>query len=82
MRAAANQLKPTSRRKCPSLRWSSPPPAQCTRKASRMMAKMTTTTQKKNTMIPGMAYPATALVLATAVSYPPAQVLSDAEVQG
>jgi hypothetical protein len=43
---------------------------------------MTTTTQKKNTMMPGMAYPATALVLATAVSYPPAQALFDAEVTG
>jgi hypothetical protein len=25
--------------------------------ASRMMARITTTTQKKNTMMPGMAYP-------------------------
>ena len=50
--------------------------------ASRMMATMTTTTQKKNTMMPGMAYPAIALVLATAVSYPLAQVLFDAEVHG
>ena len=31
------------------------------------------TTQKKNTTMPGMAYPATSLVLATAVSYPPAR---------
>jgi hypothetical protein len=46
------------------------------------MATMTTTTQKKNTTMPGMAYPATALVLATAVSYPPAQALFDAEVSG
>jgi hypothetical protein len=30
-----------------------------------------TTTQKKNTMMPGMAYPATVLALATATSYPP-----------
>jgi hypothetical protein len=28
------------------------------------------TTQKKNTMMPGMAYPATVLALATAPSYP------------
>jgi hypothetical protein len=34
-----------------------------------MMARTTMTTQKKNTMIPGIAYPATVLV-ATAVSYP------------
>jgi hypothetical protein len=33
------------------------------------------TTQKKNTMIPGMAYPATVLALATAVSYPPATAI-------
>jgi hypothetical protein len=39
--------------------------------ASRMMARTTMTTQKKNTMIPGMAIPATLLV-ATAVSYPAA----------
>src|SRR6185437_1946360 len=38
--------------------------------ASRMMAKRTTTSQKKNTTIPGMAYPATSLVLATAPGYP------------
>jgi hypothetical protein len=43
--------------------------------ASRMMAKMTMTTQKKNTTMPGMAYPATVLALATAVSYPLAQPL-------
>jgi hypothetical protein len=48
----------------------SPPPAQCTMNASRMMARMTTTNQKKNTTIPGMAYPATLLALATASSYP------------
>ena len=46
------------------------------------MATMTTTTQKKNTMTPGTAYPAIALVLATAFGYPPAQVSFDAEVQG
>jgi hypothetical protein len=63
-------VKPTFRTKCPSLRLSAAPPAQCT---------MTTTTQKKNTMMPGMAYPAIALVLAAAVSYPSAQILFDAE---
>jgi hypothetical protein len=31
---------------------------------------MTTTSQKKNTTIPGMTYPATLLGLATASSYP------------
>jgi hypothetical protein len=35
-----------------------------------MMARIATTTQKKNTTMPGMAYPAIALVLATAASYP------------
>jgi hypothetical protein len=39
--------------------------------ASKMMARIATTTQKKNTMMPGMAYPATVLALATATSYPP-----------
>jgi hypothetical protein len=39
--------------------------------ASKMMARMTTTTQKKNTTMPGMAYPATVLAPATATSYPP-----------
>ena len=35
------------------------------------MARTTTTSQKKNTTMPGMAYPATVLVLvATAASYP------------
>jgi len=34
------------------------------------MAKMMTTSQKKNTTIPGIAYPATSLVLATAPGYP------------
>jgi hypothetical protein len=47
-----------------------PPPAQCTTYASRMMTRMTTTSQKKNTTIPGMTYPATLLGLATASSYP------------
>ncbi len=51
--------------------WSTPPPAQCTMDASKMMARITTTTQKKNTTMPGMAYPATVLALATAPSYPP-----------
>src|SRR5215467_2713952 len=39
--------------------------------ASRMMARMATITQKKNATMPGMAYPATVLALATATSYPP-----------
>jgi hypothetical protein len=39
--------------------------------ASKMMARITTTTQKKNTMMPGMAYPAMVLALAMATSYPP-----------
>lgn len=34
------------------------------------MAKMMTTSQKKNKTIPGMAYPATSLDLATASGYP------------
>jgi hypothetical protein len=38
--------------------------------ASKMMARIMTTIQKKNTMMPGMAYPATVLALATAASYP------------
>ena len=66
----ADQVNPTFRPKCPSLRLSTPPPAQCTMNASRMMARMITTTQKKNTMMPGMAYPATVLALATATSCP------------
>src|SRR5215469_5082551 len=66
-----DQVKPTFMAKCPSLRLSTPPPAQCTMNASRMMARITTTTQKKNTMMPGTAYPATVLALATAPSYPP-----------
>jgi hypothetical protein len=56
--------------KCPTLRFSTPPPAQWTMNASKMMARMTTTTQKKNTTMPGMEYPATDLVLATGASYP------------
>jgi hypothetical protein len=34
------------------------------------MARITTTNQKKNTMIPGMAYPATVLALAMGPRYP------------
>lgn len=56
--------------KCPSLMLSTPPPALWTIQASKMMAKITTTTQKKNRTIPGMAYPATLLALATFASYP------------
>jgi hypothetical protein len=44
------------------------------------MASMTTTNQKKNTMIPGIAYPATVLALATASSYPAPPDLSAAGV--
>jgi hypothetical protein len=39
MAAAANQVKPTSRLKWPSLICAMPPPAQCTIQASRMMAR-------------------------------------------
>jgi hypothetical protein len=35
------------------------------------MARIATTIHRKNTTMPGMAYPATLLVLATAASYPP-----------
>ena len=46
--------------------------------ASRMMARMTTTNQKKNTTMAGMAYPATVLDLATAASYPlPSRLFGD-----
>jgi hypothetical protein len=38
--------------------------------ARRMMARMTTTSQKKNTTIPGIAYPATDLALATGTQLP------------
>ena len=69
--AGTHQVKPTSRTKCPSLRSSVPPPAQCTMYASRMMARITTTNQKKNTTMPGIAYPATLLALATGANYPP-----------
>jgi hypothetical protein len=47
--------------------------------ASKMMARMATTTQKKNTMMPGTAYPATVLALATTASYPPPRILFGAE---
>ena len=75
----ACQVKPTFRMKCPSLSCSTPPPAQCTMNASKMMARMTTTNQKKNTMMPGMAYPATVLALATTASYPQARNSFEAE---
>ena len=67
-RHLVDQVKPTCRTKCPSLTLNSPPPAKCTIHASKMMARIATTTQKKNTTMPGMAYPAT--VLATANSLP------------
>ena len=57
-----------------------PPPAQCTMDASRMMIRMMTTNQKKNTTIPGMVCPATVLALATASSYPAPPGLSAAGV--
>jgi hypothetical protein len=41
-----------------------------------MMTRITTTNQKKNTTIPGIAYPATDLALATASSYPAPPELS------
>jgi hypothetical protein len=40
------------------------------------MTRITTTSQKKNTTIPGMTYPATLLGLATASSYPAPSGLS------
>src|SRR5215831_19824227 len=69
--AGPDQVKPTFKTKSPSLSLSTPPPAQGTMKASQLMARITTTTQKKNATMPGMAYPATVLALATATSYPP-----------
>src|SRR6266702_535706 len=54
-----------------------PPPAQCTIQASRMMARMITTSHTKNSTIPGMAYPLMVLVLATTASYPPGPDLID-----
>src|ERR1700750_1302538 len=56
--------------KCRSRKCRTPPPAQCTMYASRMMTRITTTSQKKNTTIPGMTSPATLLGLAPASSYP------------
>src|SRR5690348_5037481 len=50
--------------------------AQCTMNARRMMTRITTTNQKKNTTIPGIAYPATVLALATDSSYPAQPELS------
>jgi hypothetical protein len=66
----AGYVKPTFKMKCPSRRFRTPPPAQCTMNARRMMTRITTTNQKKNTTIPGMAYPATVLALATAFQLP------------
>jgi len=40
------------------------------------MTRITTTNQKKNTTIPGIAYPATVLALATDFSYPAPPELS------
>src|SRR5690348_9080346 len=50
--------------------------AQWTMNARRMMTRITTTNQKKNTTIPGIAYPATVLALATDSSYPAQPELS------
>jgi hypothetical protein len=50
--------------------------------ASKMMAKKTTTNQKKNTTMPGMAYPATVLALAMTASYPQPFDLFGDETQG
>src|SRR5580693_10608695 len=66
----ADQVKPTFRTKCPRRRFMTPPPAQCTMNARRMMASIATTSQKKKTTIPGIEYPATDLTLATGPSYP------------
>jgi hypothetical protein len=46
-----------------------------------MMTRITTTNQKKNTTIPGIAYPATDLALATVFSYPAPSDLSSAARQ-
>lgn len=69
-RAPGDYVKPTFRMKCPSLRLRTPPPAQWTMNASRMIARTATTIQKKNTTIPGTAYPATVLALATGRQLP------------
>src|SRR6266851_10352840 len=77
MAAASDQVKPTFRMKWPNLISAMPPPAQCTIQASRMMARMITTSHIKNNAIPGMAYPLMVLVLATTASYPPMPDLID-----
>ena len=46
------------------------------------MTRMTTTNQKKNTTIAGIAYPPTVLALATPRSYPAPPGLSATGVQG
>jgi hypothetical protein len=48
--------------------------------ASRMMTRITTTNQKKNTTIAGIAYPPTVLALATPGSYPAPPGLSATDV--
>lgn len=65
----ADQVKPMFRTKCPALRLRRPPPAQWTMAASRMMARTTMTTQKKNQTMPGIAHPPIALP-AMAANYP------------
>jgi hypothetical protein len=67
---AADYVKPTFRKKCPNRRFMAPPPAQCTMNASRMMARIMTTNQMKNTTIPGRAYPATVLALSHRLRLP------------
>src|SRR5262249_4961062 len=42
-----DQVKPTFKTKSPSLNLSTPPPAQCTMNASKMMARITTTTPEE-----------------------------------
>jgi hypothetical protein len=65
-----DKVKPTFRTKCPRRRFRAPPPAQCTMNARRMMTSIATTSQKKNTTMPGIEYPATDLTLATDPGYP------------
>ena len=65
-----DQVKPTLRKKCPSRTFPTPPPAQCTSRAKRMMATMHTTSQKKKMTIPGIAYPPIVLARAMAPGYP------------
>src|ERR1700678_1691190 len=65
-----DHVKPTFRKKCPSLTFPTPPPAQCTSRAKRMMAIMHTTSQKKKMTIPGIPYPPIVLARTMAPGYP------------